>query len=70
MSYSGTKSHHVAAAVPEDSDKLEEVVAALNVQPKQPQHKKKKAAKPPSKLCRIHEKFRDQTWKCADPARI
>ena len=37
------KSHHVAAAVPEDNDKLEEAVAALNVQPKRTQSKKKKA---------------------------
>ena len=65
--HSGSKSHHVAAAVHEDGDELEEAVAVLNVQPKWPQPKKKKAAKPPRKLCRSHKKFRDQMWKCADP---
>ena len=38
--HSGAKSHHVAAAVPDDSEELAEAVAALNVQPKHPQHKK------------------------------
>ena len=32
--HSGSKSHHVAAAVHEDGDKLEEAVAVLKVQPK------------------------------------
>ena len=44
--HSGAKSHHVAAAVTEDDDELEGTVAALNVQPKQLQPKKKKAPKP------------------------
>ena len=34
------KSHHVAAAVPEDNDELEEAVAVLNMQPKLHQPKK------------------------------
>ena len=53
------KSHHVAAAVPEDNDELEEAVAVLNMQPKLHQPKKK-ASKP--------GKFGDQTWKCASPS--
>ena len=64
QSHFSAKSHHVAAAVPEDDDELEEAVAALNMQPKQPQPPKKKAAKagkPPRKLCRSHNKFRDMT---------
>ena len=68
--HSSAKSHHVAAVVPEDGNELKEAVAALNVQPKRPQHKKKKAAKPgkpPRKLCCSHKKYRDQTWKCVDP---
>ena len=54
----------MAAAVPEDGEELEEAVAVLNMQPKRPQHKKKKAAKPgkpAGKLCCSHEKYGDQT---------
>ena len=60
----------MTAAVPEDGNELEEAVAELNMQPKWTQHMKKKAAKPgkpPGKVCRSHEKYGDQTWKCADP---
>ena len=65
--YSGAKSHHVAAAVPYDGKGL--AVAALNVQPKHPQHKKNaaKGGEGQGKLCHVHKKYEDQTWKCADP---
>ena len=44
-------------------------MAALNVQPKRPQHKKNadKGGKGQGKLCHVHKKYGDQTWKCADP---
>ena len=65
----GAKSHHVAAAVPDDSEELAEAVAALNVQPKRPQHKKAaaKGGKSQGKLCHVHKKYGDQRWKCANP---
>ena len=69
--HSGAKAHHVAAAIPEDSDELEEAVAAFNMQPKRIQLKKKKASspsKPPGKLCRSHEKYGDQTGSVRTPA--
>ena len=69
--HSGAKAHHVAGAIPEDSDKLEEAVAAFNMQPKRIQLKKKKASspsKPPGKLCRSHEKYGDQTGSVRTPA--
>ena len=64
------KSHHVAAAVPEDNDELEEAVAVLNMQPKlhQPKKKASKPGKLTGKLCPSHQKFGDQTWKCASPS--
>ena len=67
--HSGAKSHHVTAAVPDDGEELAEAVAALNVQPKRPQHKKTaaKGGKSQGKLCHVHKKYRDQTWKCGDP---
>ena len=63
------KSHPVAAAVPEDTDELEEAVATLNVQPKQTKPKKKEAkpGKPAGKLCCSHDRFGEKTWKCDDP---
>ena len=66
---SDSKHHPVAAVVPEDTEELEEAVAALNVQPKHPQPKKKaaKGGKSQGKLCYSHQKYGDQTWKCADP---
>ena len=66
---SDSKHHPVAAAVEEDVEEIEEVVAALNVQPKCPQPKKKaaKGCKSQGKLCYSHQKYGDQTWKCADP---
>ena len=59
----------MAAAVPEDTEELEEAVATLNVQPKHTQPKKKvaKGGKSQGKLCHSHQKYGDQTWKCADP---
>ena len=54
----------MAAAVPDDGEELAEAV--LNVQPKRPQHKKT-AGKGQGKLCHVHKKYGDQTWKCADP---
>ena len=56
----------MAAAVPDDGEEL--AVAALNVQPKRPQHKKTaaKGGKGQGKLCHVHKKYGDQTWKCAD----
>ena len=67
--YSGAKSNHVAAAVPDGGKELAEAVAALNVQPKGPQHKKSaaKGGKSQGKLCHIHKKYGDNTWKCMDP---
>ena len=66
---SDSKHHPVAAAVQEDVEKIEEVVAVLNVQPKPPPPKKKAAmgGKSQGKLCYSHQKYGDQTWKCADP---
>ena len=63
----GAKSHHMAAAVPDNGEELAE--AALNVQPKHPQHKKPaaKGGKGQGKLCHVHKKYGDQMWKCADP---
>ena len=58
--HSGAKVHYVAAAVP--GEELAEAV--LNVQPKCPQHK---GGKGQGKLCHVHKKYGDQTWKCADP---
>ena len=59
----------MAAAVPDDGEELAEAVVALNVQPKRPQHKKTaaKGGKSQGKLCHVHKKYRDQTWKCGDP---
>ena len=53
---SNNKHHPVAAVVPEDTEELEEAVAALNVQPKHPQPKKKaaKGGKSQGKLCHSH----------------
>ena len=61
--HSGAKSHHVAAAVSNDSEELAEAVLALNVQPKCPQHKKTaaKGDKGQEKLCHVHKKYGDQT---------
>ena len=44
-------------------------MAKLDVQPKCPQHKKSapKGVKSQGKLCYAHKKYRNQTWKCADP---
>ena len=66
---SNSKHHPVVAAVPEDTEELEEAVAALNLQPKCPQPKKKaaKGVKSQGKLCHSHQKYGDQTWKCVDP---
>ena len=66
---SGNKHHPVATAVQEDVEELEEAVAALNVQPKPPQSKKKaaKGSKSHGKLCHSHQKYGDHRWKCADP---
>ena len=59
----------VAAAAPDSGEELEEVVAALNVQPKRKQPKKKpaKGTKTKGTLCYKHKKFGDQAWQCADP---
>ena len=66
---SDSKHHPVAAAVQEDVEEIEEAVAALNVQPKRPQPKKKaaKGGKSQGKLCHSHQKYGDQIWKCSDP---
>ena len=50
------------AAVQEDDNDLEEVVAALSMQPKRPQPKKK-ATKGKSTVCFVHKKYGDDTWK-------
>ena len=59
----------MAAAVLEDTEELEEAVAALNVQPMRPQPKKEaaKGGNSQGKLCHSHQKYGNQTWKCADP---
>ena len=66
---SDSKHHPLVAAVQEDVEEIEEAVAALNVQPKRPQPKKKaaKGGKSQGKLCYSRQKYGDQTWKCADP---
>ena len=61
---SGNKHHLVVAAVQEDVEEVEEAVAKLNVQPKK---KAAKGGKSQGKLCYSHQKYGDQTWKCADP---
>ena len=68
--HSGAKSQHVLAVVPEDGDELEEAVAVLNMQLKlhQPKKKASKPGKLTGKLCPSHQKFGDQTWKCASPS--
>ena len=65
----GNKLPPVAAAVPESNEQLEEAVAALNVQTKRHQPKKKttKDNKGKDTVCYVHKKYGDQTWKCAAP---
>jgi len=63
----------VAAAAPDSGEELEEAVAALNVQSKRKQPKKKppkgnKAKEKAKELCWNHNRFGDRNWKCADPA--
>ena len=67
--HSGANSHHMAAAVHDDSEELAEAMAALNVQPKCPQHKKNaaKGGNIQGKLCHLPKKYQDDTWKCMDP---
>ena len=63
----------VTAAAPDSGEELEEAVAALNVQSKRKQPKKKppkgnKAKEKAKELCWNHNRFGDRAWKCADPA--
>ena len=57
------------AAVQEDDKNLEEASAALSVQPKRPQPKKKptKGGKGKGTVCFVHKKYGADTWKCAEP---
>ena len=65
----GNKRSQVVAAVQEDDENLEEAVAALSVQPKRPQPKKKaaKGGKGKGTVCYTHKKYGADTWKCAEP---
>ena len=65
----GHRHHPAAAVVQEDEEELEEAVAALNVQPKRPQPKKKapKGNKGKGAICYVHKKYGADAWKCADP---
>ena len=49
----------MAAAVPDDRKELAEAVAAFNVQPKHPKHKKSAAmgGKGQGNLCDVHKKY-------------
>ena len=60
----------VAATAPESGEELEEAVAALKVQTKWQQPKKKTAkdSKGKDTVCYVHKKYGDQTWKCAAPS--
>ena len=62
----GNKHSQVVAAVQEDDKDLEEAVAALSLQPKRPQPKKKNA-KGKGTACFVHKKYGADTWKCAEP---
>jgi len=63
-------SHGGGRRAPDSGEELEEAVAALNVQAKRNQPKKKpaKGNKAKEKLCYKHKKFGNQAWECADPA--
>ena len=65
----GNKSSQVVAAVQEDDENLKEPVAALSVQPKWPQPKKKaaKGGKGKGTMCFVNKKYDANTWKCAEP---
>ena len=65
----GNKCSQAVAAVQEDDEDLEEAVAALSVQPKRPQPKKKptKGGKGKGTVCFVHKKYGADTWKCAEP---
>ena len=68
--HTGNRSHHVAAAIPDDDGELVEAVAALNVQPKRPRHKKKPAnsTKSQGSICWLHKKYKELARFCAEPA--
>ena len=57
------------AAVQEEDENLEEAVAAISVQPKWPQPKKKaaKGGKGKGTVCYTHKKYGANTWECAEP---
>ena len=63
------KRSQAVAAVQEDDKNLEEAVAALSVQPKRPQPKKKAATggKGKGTVCFVHKKYGANTWKWAEP---
>ena len=65
----GSKRGQAVAAVQEEDENMEEAVAALNVQPKRPQPKKKaaKGGKGKGTVCHTHKKYGADTWKCAEP---
>ena len=65
----GKKRSQAVAAVQEDDENLEEAVAALSVQPKWSQPKKKaaKGGKGKGTVCVVHKKYGAHTWKCAEP---
>ena len=65
----GNKRSQAVAAVQEEDENLEEAVAALSVQPKRPQPKKKaaKGGKGKGTVCFVHKKYGADTWKCTEP---
>ena len=65
----GNNRSQAVAAVQEDDENLEEAVAALSVQPKRSQPKKKatKGGKGKGTVCFVHKKYGADTWKCAEP---
>ena len=66
---SGNKRSQAVAAVQEEDENLEEAVAALSVQPKQPQPKKKaaKGGKGKGTVRYTHKKYGADAWKCTEP---
>ena len=69
LSKGGNKRTQAVAAVQQDDEDLEEAVAALSVQPKrtQPRRKAAKGGKGKGTVCFSHKKYGADCWKCAEP---
>ena len=63
------KRTQAVAAVQQDNEDLEEAVAALSVQPKrsQPRRKAAKGSKGKGTVCFLHKKYGADCWRCAEP---